>query len=115
MSNKTIFAIAVAGALAAAGHASAGLNGTTVSLACDIAAKEFAGPVTVKNTTGKIILAGKKITVVVLTATGKETETIVLKRNLYPNLIVRGKNTYQNTGSCTAAVFYPKPIMKPRA
>lgn len=115
MSNKTILALAVAGALAAAGQSLAAANGTTVALACDIAAKEFAGPVAVKNTTGKVILAGKKITVVVHTATGKESETIVLKRNLYPNLIVRGSNTYQNTGSCTASVFYPKPIMKPRA
>ena len=116
MSKKAILALAVAGfAAAIAGHASAGLNGTTVALACDIAAKEFAGPVTVKNTTGKMILAGKKISVVVQTATGKESETIVLKRNLYPNLSVRGSNTYQNTGRCSASVFYAKPIMKPRA
>ena len=116
MSKKTLLALSAAGFVAAfAGHALAGLNGTTVALACDIAAKEFAGPVAVKNNTASAILAGKKITVVVQTATGKESETIVLKTKLLPGQIVRGSNTYQNTGNCTASVFYPKPIMKPRA
>ena len=92
----------------------AGLNGTTVAMSCDIAAKEFAGPVTVKNTSASAIAVGKTITVVVHTATGKEYEKIVLKKALAPGQTVRGTNTYQNTGHCTAAVFYPSPI-KPRA
>ena len=116
MSTKTILALVAAGLVAAVSAPSfAALNGTTVVLACDIAAKEFAGPVAVKNGTTSTILAGKKLTVVVHTATGKEYETITLKKNLLPGQIVRGSNTYQNTGHCTASVFYPKPIMKPRA
>jgi hypothetical protein len=116
MSTKTILALAAAGIVAAVSAPSfAGLNGTTVVLACDIAAKEFAGPVSVKNSTASAILAGKKITVVVHTATGKEYETITLKKKLLPGQIVRGSNTYQNTGHCTASVFYPKLILKPRA
>lgn len=117
MSTKTILALAAAAGIIAAvsAPAFAGLNGTTVVLACDIAAKEFAGPVSVKNGTASTILAGKKITVVVQTATGQESETITLKKNLLPGQIVRGSNTYQNTGHCTASVFYAKPTMKPRA
>lgn len=115
MSSKLKIVLGAAGILAAiAGHAFAGLNGTTVSLSCDIAAKEFAGPVTVKNTSSKAIAVGKTITVVVHTAYGKENEKIVLKKALLPGQTVRGTNTYQNTGSCTASVFYPSPI-KPRA
>ena len=115
MSSKLMIALGAAGLVATvASHAFAGLNGTTVSLTCDIAAKEFAGPVAVKNTSGKTILAGKTITVVVVTAYGKENEKIVLKQALAPGQTVRGANTYQNTGSCTASVFYPSPI-KPRA
>jgi hypothetical protein len=116
MSTKTILALAAVGFVTAVAAPSfAGLNGTTVVLACDIAAKEFAGPVSVKNGTTSTILAGKKITVVVHTATGKEQETITLKKNLLPGQTVRGSKTYQNTGRCTASVFYVKPILKPRA
>ncbi len=116
MSTKTILALAAAGIVAAiAAPSFAGLNGTTVALACDIAAKEFAGPVKVKNTTNGTLPIGKQITVVVQTATGKESETIVLKKKLLPGHVVSGSNTYQNTGHCTASVFYPKPVMKPRA
>lgn len=115
MSNKVILALAAAGVLAAAGQASAGLGGTTVSLACDIAAKEFAGPVAVKNTSASTLAIGRKITVVVFTATGKAYETIVLKKKLLPGHIVSGSNTYQNTGHCTASMFYAKPVLKPRA
>ena len=113
MSSKLKITLGAIGILAAvAGHAYAGLNGTTVSLACDIAAKEFAGPVTVKNTSAATIAAGKIITVVVHTATGKENEKIVLKKALAPGQTVRGTNTYQNTGHCTSSVFYPS--IKPR-
>jgi len=116
MSKKIIVALAAAGFVAAiSGQASARLNGTTVALACDIAAKEFAGPVAVKNTSASTLQIGQKITVVVYTATGKEYETIVLTKKLLPNHIVRGKNTFQNTGHCTASVFYAKPVVKPRA
>ncbi|MFO0989086.1 MAG: hypothetical protein U1F37_17290 [Alphaproteobacteria bacterium] len=116
MSTKTILSLAAAGiALAVAAPSFAGLNGTTVALACDIASKEFAGPVKVKNTTAGTLPIGKQITVVVQTATGNESETIVLKKKLLPGHVVSGSNTYQNTGRCAASVFYPKPAMKPRA
>ncbi len=111
MTSKSIIALAAAGlAVAFAGQALAKLNGTNVALSCSIASKEFAGPVEVKNTTRGTIAVGKKITVVVMTATGKEHETIVLKKALKQGETVRGSNTYQNTGGCTASVFYPKPI-----
>lgn len=116
MSKKIILALAAAGFVAAvSGQASAALNGTTVALACDIAAKDFAGPVSVKNTSANTLAIGQKITVVVFTSTGKENETIVLTKKLLPGHVVRGKNTFQNTGSCTASVFYAKPVMKPHA
>ncbi len=112
--KKTLIALAAAGIVAGfAAPSLAGPNGTTVALACDIAAKEFAGPVKVKNDTASTIAAGKQITVVVQTATVKESETIVLKKPLLPGHVVQGSNTYQNTGNCTASVFYAKP-MKPR-
>ncbi|MCW5772065.1 MAG: hypothetical protein KIT16_10555 [Rhodospirillaceae bacterium] len=110
MSSKIIIALAAAGIAAFAGQASAKLNGTTVALECTIAAKEFAGPVTVKNTSGATLLPGKTITVVVKTATGNEHETITVRVALKPGQTIRGRNFYQNTGSCTASVFYPKRV-----
>lgn len=111
MSTKSIFAIAAAGFIAlAAGQALAKANGTTVALSCTIASKEFAGPVTVKNTSNKILKTGTKVTVVVQTAHGKEMETITIGRPVKPGQTVRGKKTYEDTAGCTASVFYPKPV-----
>jgi hypothetical protein len=107
--KKTLLALAAAGIVAAvAGQAYAKLNGTIVPLACKISSKEFAGPVEVINATRGTILAGKKVTVVVKTAHGNESETITLAKNLKPGQMVRGTKTYEDTINCTASVFYPK-------
>jgi hypothetical protein len=108
MSKKLILAIAAAGIAFVASQASAKLNGTVVSLACKIASKEFAGPVEVRNGTSTTILAGKKVTVVVKTAHGNESETITLAKDLKPGQMVKGTKTYEDTVNCNASVFYPK-------
>jgi|RhiMethySRZTD1v2_1073278.scaffolds.fasta_scaffold343104_2 hypothetical protein len=116
MSTKTILALAAAGMIAAVASPSlAGLNGTVVPLACVLGSKEFAGPVEVKNTSGKLILKGTKITIIAYTAYGKESETIVLTKDLAAGGLVRGSNTYQNvSGGCTASVYYPKIVLQPK-
>src|SRR5687767_11812765 len=109
MSKKIVLALAAAGLVAAfASQSMAKLNGTVVSLACTIASKEFAGPVEVRNGTRTTILAGKKVTVVVKTAHGNESETITLAKNLKPGQMVKGSKTYEDTVNCAASVFYPK-------
>ena len=111
MSSKTILALAAAGiAVALAGPSFAKLNGTVVSLQCTIASKEFAGPVEIKNTTRGTIAVGKTITVVVQTAHGKESETIVLKKALKPGAIVKGTKVFEDTAGCTSSVSYPSRV-----
>ena len=107
--KKIVLALAAAGIVAAfAGPSLAKLNGTVVSLACKIASKEFAGPVEVTNATRGTIAAGKKVTVVVKTAHGNESETITLAKALKPGQMVKGTKTYEDTVNCAASVFYPK-------
>ena len=107
--SKIIIALATAGIVAGfAGQSFAKLNGTVVPLACKIASKEFAGPVEVRNGTRTTILAGKKVTVVVKTAHGNESETITLAKDLKPGQLVKGTKTYEDTVNCMASVFYPK-------
>jgi hypothetical protein len=118
MSTKTILGLAAAGLLAAAAPSFAG-NDAVLQLTCKLAAKEFAGPVEVINTTGKVLKKGTKIRVVAYTAYGKEVETIVLKADLAPNAApVKGAKIYQNVSTgCTASVFTGKLKLdiKPRA
>ncbi len=113
--KKTLIALAAAGIVAGfAAPSFAGLNGTTVTLACALHAKEFAGPVEVSNDTGKLLAAGTKISVTIYTLTGKQYETIVLANALPAGDIAKGKNFYQNVSTgCVASIFYAKP-MKPR-
>src|SRR4026208_946739 len=115
MSTKTILALAAAGMIAAVASPSlAGLNGTVVPLACVLGSKEFAGPGRARNPSCRLILKGTKTTIIAYTASGKESETIVLTKDLAAGGLVKGSNTYQNvSGGCTASVYYPKILLQP--
>jgi len=114
--SKTIIALAAAGLVAAIASPSlAKLNGTVVPMQCVLHAKEFAGPVEVTNTSGKLLAAGTKISVTVFTLTGKQYETIILAKALPAGGLIKGKNTYENVSTgCAASVFYSRVSVTPR-